>query len=116
MRISWTSFGPASACKTRGRGSCDRDVLIDAATARSDCADHHTVALDGNSAAEDHDLGIMWRVEPEAHLARLRDPRQIIGRHIEGACGPRFVDCDVDAPEPRTVHPHLCHHASPRIA
>jgi hypothetical protein len=48
----------------------DSDILLHAATARSDSPDHDPIDFDGNSTAKDYDSGIIGRVEPKAIKSR----------------------------------------------
>jgi hypothetical protein len=71
--------------------------LFDTSAARSDSTDNHAIELDGNSAAKDYYPGVVGRVKPEALLARLRQTREVVGRHIKSPRSPSFIDCDIHA-------------------
>jgi len=76
---------PRKALETCDRRTRNSDVLFNTAAARSDGPDHYSIDLDGNSAAEDYDSGVIGRVEPEALLATLCEVRQVLGRHVKGS-------------------------------
>src|SRR5215472_14246117 len=51
-------------------------------------------------------------VETKAGTSALRQLREIVSRHLEGSRGPRFVDRDIYAAEPGSIHAHVCHEAT----
>ncbi len=73
MLLRWATEPPrprpsSSSGKARRGRTCNGDVLFDTSAARSDSADNRAIELDGNSAAKDHDSGVVGHVEPEALL------------------------------------------------
>ena len=115
MHVESAGFRRRQALETCDRRTRNCNVLLNAAATRSHGPDHYSIDLDGNSASEDNDSGVIGRVEPEALLTTLCEARQIFGRHVEGSRSPRLIDCDIHASQPSTIHTYVCHQPSARI-
>src|ERR1700753_4172897 len=107
MKFSWSNAG--------GGGSGYADILLDVAAARTHGPDDRSGAVYRDPTAEDDDPGAVGRIDPEPLPAALGELCKIIGRHVEGPRGPRFIDSDSHTPQPRAIHPHVCNQSATGI-
>src|SRR5207302_9455703 len=99
-------------------GSCLGDEVILFARAAADANGSHDSAasLEWDPPGEDHDPAVVGGVYAEGLTAGLGVLGQIAGGDVKGARSERLLDRDIDAPEPRTVHPHVRVEVAPFIA
>jgi hypothetical protein len=92
--------------KSRSR---NQGVLFNTPATCAHASNYGAVSLNWDPTAENHDSAMVCRIDPETLLSALRYAGESGGRHVECPCSPGFVDRDVHAPEPRTVHARMCH-------
>src|SRR5262245_13127308 len=90
-------------------------ILIPRASTDTDRAHHVAIALQRNSAGENHDLAVIGSVNSEELPAGLGVRRQILGCYIKGAGSERLVDRNIDAADPGAIHAHVSDKVSAAI-
>src|SRR5258705_8274507 len=101
--------------KSGRAGFRDGLVLFPESAAYADSSHHLLTAFKGKAAGKNHDTSVIGDVYPEELIAGLAVLGQILGGDIEGAGGPRFVDRNIDAADPRAVHADVRHQISAGI-
>src|SRR5262245_27206129 len=100
-------------CLCSGLGDCV--VLFTRSAAHPDGSNYHSILLQWNAAGKDHHPAIIGSMNSEELAARLAVRRQIFRRDIESARGPCFLDRNIDAADPGSVHPNVSHQISTGI-
>jgi hypothetical protein len=84
-----------------------RLILLSHTATDPDGPDHLIAAFQRNAARENHDTAVIRNMNAEELVSGLAVLGQIFGRDIERARGPRLVDRDIDAPDPRLIHANV---------
>src|ERR1019366_805457 len=90
-------------------------VLLARAAADADGAYNFAVALQRDTAREDHNLAVVRGMDAEKLSARLRVRRQVFGRDVEGARGVGLLLRNIDAADPGAVHADVGHEVAALI-
>src|SRR5579863_3849016 len=90
-------------------------ILVAGSAADTDRARHLSFFLQGNSPREYHDAPMIRGVNPEELAPGLRMLRQILRRNVKSTRSESLVHRNIDAADPRTIHPNVSHQISARI-
>lgn len=101
--------GTATLLNCSGAGFGDGVILLSGAAADADGANDLAILAQRNSTGEDHDAAVIGDVNAEELIARLRMRRQVFGRDVEGPGRESFVDGNIDAANPGSVHSNVGH-------
>src|SRR5687768_5376929 len=99
---STTRLGSRNEGHRPGLG--DFVVLVGRSAADPDRTDDLAVCLQGDAPGKDNDPAPVRLRDTEQRLLGLAHGRQLLGRDVEGAGGPRLVLCDLNAAQPGAVH------------
>jgi hypothetical protein len=84
-------------------------ILLTGSATDADCTYDLAVHPDGYAPRKDHDATVIRYMNAEELAARLRMLCEVLGCNIECTRRERFIDRDIDASDPRSIHPNMCY-------
>jgi hypothetical protein len=90
-------------------------ILFARAPTHADGPNNLTTLLERNATREDHHAAVIRNMNPKELFLGLTEFRKFFGRDVKRARRPGLIDRDVNAPNPRTIHPDMRNQIAARV-